>query len=162
MNKNCIIILYEGLTPSEYVINEIATALDDNCVTVGDITVSHLDETSIVQAIASKVINLPVEKQEKANQEMDPVKAAAILLNEKYGELMAQPMLYPFVGVLAKDLREAKAKAAFNPAHISDDDKALIEAVDIVSDITIPPAIAKKYHIYKNVIEAVRYVRQNV
>lgn len=143
MNKQGIVILYSGQEPNLEIIESLAGFISYNLgVKQESIIIQHYDSDSIAKAIVRNTIS---HTKSGKTQVVDHPKTEKELLNnalffikERFANELSNtkdPNLIDFSFKLKQALHNAKARIAFNPSVADAEDKALINAIDIICDM---------------------------
>ena len=139
--NNAIVILYEGVTPSEDFIKEVGISISNSfAFGAGDVKVMHFDQSAIAKAIVRRGVDeviLPAditvfpENQDTTAKAID---SAVTFVREKFKGVISTSDYTRFVLSFQKALSEAKARKALNPGVTgsNDEDAAIIGAVAII------------------------------
>lgn len=138
--NNAIVILYEGVTPSEDFIKEVGIAISNSfAFGAGDVKVMHFDQNAIAKAIVRRGVDeviLPANVITLNDQDATAIAIdnAVAFIREKFKDVISTGDHIRFVLSFQKALSEAKARKALNPGVTGDNDEdaAIISAVGII------------------------------
>lgn len=132
--NNAIVVTYEGVTPSEVFIQSLGASISEAfAFGGGEVTVTVLDKDSIAKAILKRAVdsaNLAIK--EIKTPAINAIDQAAIFFREKFADEIATHNSVSFALHFSTMLSDAKARKAFNPDCVSEEDEALINATEII------------------------------
>lgn len=152
MSKFAVIILYEGLQPSESTIKALHAALCESGVVedIEKVKMYKMSEEEIMATIAARPLCADGDDEHLTKPiPMSPEAKAAIEISKRYGEEIAAGHMYD---LLAKMFRDAKPKT----------DHALTEAIYVLSRPHVEGHIVaetkKDAALWGKIIEVIRNV----
>lgn len=162
--NNAIVILYEGIAPSEGFVKELYTGVANALAFgAGDVKIIHLDSDSIAKAIINRVAvpTVPTIKIEKETKDpKDGIMSAVTFIKETFKDELSVGNGPAFIFRYGQRLAEAKAKCAFHTGYEDEEDLAMINATTIVCENA--KYIVNKRLLSKGVVDAIMYLSKSV
>lgn len=162
-NKNALVILWTGNDIPDDLVREIGEIMTRNGVCIPEtMKIVYKDQDGLAQCLIREVNGVSTIKFDVATDELaEALKQAVILIGKRFENLLVNTRnLTPFALKLSSELSKAKNNVSFNILGASDEDKALVRAVELISTTkaVIPATLAKKYHFTKEVCETIKIV----
>jgi hypothetical protein len=157
-----VVFLCGGREPGATNIAEMANYMslctgDD----VKNIVVKHFDENDIAKLIVKGAIGQHESKpMPKDEDKEDPIRCALSFISEHFPRNGRTDIELGFD--LQRELTNAKARIAMNYHSANAQDKALVNAVDILCTFEVNPNDLRKYGISKSTLGIIRYVAKQV
>lgn len=130
---------------------------------INNIVAKHYDKNDIAKLIAKEVAEQREnESTQKVNQEdeKNPIRNALLFMSEHFPRNGKTDIEFGFD--LQRELANAKARISLNPCCPSAQDKALVNAVDILCTFEVNPNDLRKYGVSKSTLGIIRYVAKQV
>jgi hypothetical protein len=157
-----VVFLCGGRKPSDVNIGEMASYMS-SCTgdSINNIEVKHYDENDIakliVKGIAEQHESKPIPKDE---DKTNPIRNALLFMSEHFPRNGRTDIELGFD--LQRELVNAKARVSMNPHCADAQDKALVNAVDILCTFEVNPNDLRKYGVSKSTLGIIRYVAKQV
>ena len=167
--NNAIVVTYEGVAPSTAFIQNLGNTISETfAFGGGNVSVIILDKESIAKAIlkrAADSAHIAVEEigERIVDKVLDTAKAiekAVTFFREKFTEEITAQNGIAFTLCFSSMLSDAKARKAFNPGNVKDEDEAVINATEIVCKNA--NEIISKRKLPKGIVNAIVFIANNV
>ena len=163
-SKNALVILWTGNPISEYLVQKIVEPFIVNNVTTPELlTFVYKDQDGLANCLVKEANGISTIKFDIVDDKLSEALEKSIIYIGKRFEaslINAKGNLVFFAIDLQSALTKARTNASFNSIGISDDDKALINAVELLATTKaiIPASLAKKYHMNKSVFDVIKQI----
>lgn len=163
-NKNALVVMWTGNEVSDDLIKKIAEYLVDSGVTIPELLkIIYKDQDGIAQCMVREANGVQTIRFDVTTDELaEALKQAIIFIGKRFEASLtnARGNLVPFALELQQALSKARSAVGFNFLGVSNEDKALIKAVELIAttNAVIPKPLAQKYHITKQVCDIVRQI----
>lgn len=159
MNKYALYIGWSGNQPKDEDVVEIAKYLESKGICrVENISIKEFDEDAIAKAVVSSASTIKIETKENVNHE--PVRNAVVFIGTQYQNFLRDRDYVGFALALSSDVSKANSKGVSTGTVRTNNDIALIRAVEILSttDMVVPKKLANEYDITQNVINIIKNI----
>lgn len=154
-----LVIFCNGNAPSAVAAHDIACEVSKATGTpIEKIELKHFDSDSIAKAVVGSAKTIQFKGHVKQDPEVIAAQQAAILITEKYKDVIRSNNELTFAFALQQDVSGARSRMALNPAFASDEDAALLNAVKIVSEDKLSTVMALDYGLTKGMVDVVKFV----
>ena len=163
--NNAIVVVYEGVTPSTEFIQRLGSTVSETfAFGGGDVSVIVLDKESIAKAVLKRAVDSAhIAVEEIGERVVDTVTAienAVTFFREKFAEEISTQNGIAFTLCFSSMLSDAKARKAFNPGNVSNEDEAVINATEIVCKYA--NEIVSKRKLPKGIVNAIVFIASKV
>lgn len=162
--NNAIVVTYEGVAPSTAFIQNLGNTISETfAFGGGNVSVIILDKESIAKAILKRAADSAhIAVEEIGEHVVDTVTAienAVTFFRDKFAEEIIESDV-AFTLCFSSMLSDAKARKAFNPGNVSNEDEAIINATEIVCKYA--NEIISKRKLPKGIVKAIVFIANKV
>lgn len=160
VNNHALILLWRGKDLPEHLLEKIGEVLTVNGVTVPELLkATYMDQEGIAEALVRDSEKIIFDIHDAEDNIFNANNNAIIYIGERYKEFLSSKQYLGFAVTLSGDVNKANINTSFNVENIREDDKALLNAVEILATTNLGSAeIAKKYNISKQVLNIITQV----
>lgn len=164
-NKNALVLLWTGNELPDYLAGKIAEVLTTNGITMPEmLRMIYKDQDGLAQCLIRETNGTSTIKFDVTDDKLaEAIKQAVIYIGKRFEVSLVSASkgnLVNFALELQQAVSKAHNNAGFNVLNISEEDKALIGAVELISTVNaiIPSSLAKKYHFTKQVCDVIKQI----
>lgn len=160
VNNHALILLWRGKDLPKHLIEKIGEVLTINGVTVPELLkATYMDQEGIAEALVRDSGKIIFDISDAEDNISNASNNAIIYIGKRYKELLSNKQYLAFALTLSGDVNKANIDASFNVENISENDKALLNAVEILATTNLGNTeIAKKYNVSKQVLNIITQV----
>jgi len=162
--NNALVILYEGQTPNTGFIERLGIEISNTfAFGGGDVKVMHFDQTSIAKSLVGKsadvVLSSTIEGA-AAKTADEAILNAVTYIREKFKDELSTGNNILFIMRFQEVLSQAKARKAFNPGIVSNEDEAIINATELIRENA--QTIVLKHKLSKSIVNAIVTIAEHL
>jgi hypothetical protein len=164
-NKNALVILWTGNDIPDHLIGKIGDVLVSNNVTIPEmLKIVYKDQEGLSQCLIREANGVSTIKFDITDDKVaEAIRQAIIYIGKRFEASLTNAKagnLVPFALELQSALSKARSNASFNILCVDADDKALINAVELIATTSaeVPASFAKKWHFSKSVVDVIKQI----
>ena len=160
VNNHALILLWRGKNLPDYLLEKIGEVLTVNGVTVPELLkATYMDQEGIAQALVRDSGKIIFDVDSVEDETLTAINNAIVYIGERYKSLLSHKQYLGFAVTLSGDVNKANINTSFNVENINENDKALLNAVEILATSNLNNTeITKKYNISKQVLNIITQV----
>lgn len=164
MNSHALILLWQGESVPDYLVQKVAEILINNGICAPErLIAKYKDADGIANALLRDIAPTQFNTAKKENAELaEAVKQAVVYIGKRFeASLTGTNGPTGNIAMFAVELSNAVTTARRNISFVGvGTNNELLTAIEILSTTTavIPPSLAKKYHFTQNVVDVIKKV----